>query len=110
VEKKLKIKSIKVREILDSGGKPTIEMVLKTNQGAFQASVPAGVSTGKYEAVELRDEDGRGVSKAIANIEKVIFPAIEKEEIEDQERIDDILNQLDSTKNKSRLGDRKSVV
>jgi enolase len=98
------IKSIKGREILDSRGNPTIEVELKTKEGIFSASVPSGASKGKYEAVELRDEDGRGVSKAIANIEKIIVPTLEKEDLTDQKRIDEILIQLDGTKNKSRLG------
>ena len=63
-----------------------------------------GVSTGKYEAEELRDKDGRGVKKAIENIEKIIAPALAKEDLLDQKRIDKILIQLDGTKNKSKLG------
>ena len=117
--KKFQIKSIKARKILNSGGNPTVEVELDTDLGIFRASVPSGVSTGKYEAVELRDEDGKGVKKAIENIEKIIFPAIEKEDFADQKRVDElrssspfanarvidkILIQLDATKNKSRLG------
>ncbi|MDP2864259.1 MAG: phosphopyruvate hydratase [bacterium] len=102
--KNSKIKSIKAREILDSRGMPTIEVELKTNLGKFLASVPSGVSTGKYEAVELRDEDGRGVKKAIKNIERVIAPVLSKEDATCQKRVDDILIKLDGTKNKSRLG------
>lgn len=93
-----KIKNIRAREILDSNGKPTVEVELKTNFGKFRASVPSGVSTGKYEAVVLE------IKKAIENIEKVIFPAIKKEDLSDQIRVDDILIQLDGTENKSRLG------
>ena len=99
-----KLKSIKAREILDSKGMPTVEVELTTDFGVFQSSVPSGVSTGKYEAMELRDEDGRGVKKAIANVEKIIAPALEKEDLTDQKKIDEILIQLDATKNKSRLG------
>lgn len=101
---KSKIKSIKAREILDSKGMPTVEVELKSDDGVFKASVPSGVSTGKYEAVELRDADGRGVKRAIENIEKIIAPVLKKEDITDQRRIDDILIQLDGTRNKSRLG------
>lgn len=99
----MKIKEIKAREILDSRGWPTVEVDLITDSGFFQASVPSGVSKGKYEAVELRDADG-GVKKALENIEKIIAPALEKEDLADQKRVDEILIQLDGTKNKSRLG------
>jgi len=101
---KSQIKNIKAREILDSKGMPTVEVELTTDSGVFKSSVPSGVSTGKYEAVELRDKDGRGGSWAIANVEKIIAPALEKEELSDQKKIDDILIKLDGTKNKSHLG------
>lgn len=99
-----KIKKIQAREILDSRGNPTIEVELATNFGVFQASVPSGVSKGKYEAAELRDKDGRGVKKAIENIEKIIAPALMKEDFLNQKHIDELLIKLDATKNKSRLG------
>src|SRR4030043_20762 len=95
---------IKAREILDSKGMPTVEVELKTDFGVFLASIPSGVSTGKYEAVELRDEDNKGVKKAIENIEKIIAPVIVKEDLTDQKKVDEILIELDGTKNKSRLG------
>ena len=98
------IKKIQAREILDSKGMPTAEAELETDFGKFSASVPSGVSAGKYEAVELRDRDGRGVKKAIENIEKIISPVLEKEDLTGQKRIDDILILLDGTENKSRLG------
>ena len=101
--KNSKIKKIQAREILDSNNKPTVEVKLETEWGKFLASVPSGVSTGKYEAKELRDEDG-GVDKAIGNIEKVIAPVLEKEGLTNQKRVDEILIKLDGTKNKSRLG------
>jgi len=104
IYKNSKIKSIKAREILDSRGEPTVEVDLTTDFGVFQASVPSGASKGKYEAVELRDEDGRGVKKAIENIERVIAPVLSKEDATCQKRLDDILIKLDGTKNKSRLG------
>ena len=103
-ENEVFIDSIKAREILDSKRMPTVEVELSTDFGVFRASVPSGVSTGKYEAMELRDEDGRGVSRVIANVEKIIAPALEKEGLTDQKRIDEILIKLDGTKNKSRLG------
>jgi len=103
-----KISLLRGREILDSKGMPTVEAELTTDPpaggGVFRASVPSGVSTGKYEAVELRDEDGRGVKKAISNIEKIIAPVLEKEDLTDQKKIDEILIKLDGTKNKARLG------
>ncbi len=94
---------ITAKEILDSNQKPTIEVELETDLGRFKASVPSGVSTGKYEAVELRDKDG-GVKKALANINGLIGPALEKEDLSNQKIIDDILIKLDATNNKARLG------
>ncbi|MDO8435879.1 MAG: enolase [bacterium] len=99
-----KISLLRGREILDSKGMPTVEVELETDFGKFLASVPSGVSTGKYEAVELRDEDGRGVKKVIENIEKIIAPSLKQEDLSDQKRVDEALIQLDGTKNKSRLG------
>jgi enolase len=98
-----KIFLLRGREILDSNNKPTVEVELKTNFGIFKSSVPSGVSTSKYEAVELRDKDG-GVKKAIENIGKIIAPVLIKEDLFDQKRIDEVLIQLDGTKNKSYLG------
>ncbi|MFC1789554.1 enolase [Patescibacteria group bacterium] len=97
------VKSIKAAEILDSKGVPTIETELKTDFGVFKSSIPSGVSTGKYEAVELRDVDG-GVKAAIENIEKIIAPVLTKEDLISQKKIDEILINLDGTKNKSHLG------
>jgi enolase len=102
---KSKIISIKAREIFDSRGNPTIEAELTMDDGdVFRAAVPSGASTGKYEAKELRDEDGKGVKAAIANTEKIIAPVLEKENFADQKKVDEILIQLDGTENKSRLG------
>ncbi len=105
---KSKIKSIKAREILDSRGNPTVEVELSTGLGVFQASVPSGASTGKYEAVELRDGGkryhGRGVSKAINNVNKIIAPKLKGKVAVRQEEIDNLLVKLDGTKNKSKLG------
>jgi len=99
-----KIKSIEAKEILDSRKIPTIETKILTDFGVFYASVPSGTSRGKFEAVEIRNKDGKGVKKAIENIEKIIAPALENEDPTDQKRIDEILINLDGTKNKSRLG------
>ncbi|PIU47154.1 phosphopyruvate hydratase, partial [bacterium (Candidatus Gribaldobacteria) CG07_land_8_20_14_0_80_33_18] len=104
----LKIKNIKAREILDSRGNPTVEVELETEEGIFVASVPSGASTGKYEAVELRDGGeryrGKGVLKAIKNIQGVIFPAIKNKDVSNQKEIDELMIELDGTPNKSRLG------
>lgn len=99
-----KIKKIKVKEILDSRGNPTVEIELETNKGKFSASVPSGASKGKYEALELRDEDGKGVKKAISNIKKIISPAIKNKEFSSQKEVDETLIELDGTENKSHLG------
>ena len=90
--------NIKAKEILDSRSCPTIEVELISGSARFLASVPSGVSTGKYEAAVLP------VAEAIKNIEKIIAPALLKEDLLDQKRIDKILIQLDGTKNKSKLG------
>lgn len=76
-----KIVDVKAREILDSRGNPTVECDVITEKGLFRAAVPSGASTGIYEALELRDKDasrylGKGVLKAIHNIETVIKPAL----------------------------------
>ncbi len=103
-----KIKQIKAREILDSRGNPTIEVELTTNSGFFYSSVPSGASTGKYEAVELRDGDkryhGKGVLNAVRNINEVIAPELIGKDVVCQKEIDDLMIKLDGTENKSRLG------
>ena len=103
-----KIKNIKAREILDSRGEPTVEVELKTDFGSFFSSVPSGVSKGKYEAVELRDGgkryQGKGVLKAVKNVNTIIAKKIKGKGVRNQEKIDQILIELDGTKNKSRLG------
>ena len=103
-----KIKSIKAREILDSRGNPTIKVDLITDQGKFSASVPSGASEGKYEALELRDGGkrfhGKGVLKAVKNVNEKIFPKIKGENPTRQKEIDDLMIELDGTENKSKLG------
>ena len=103
-----KIKSIKAREILDSRGNPTVEVELSTDLGIFLASVPSGVSKGKYEAVELRDGGkryrGQGVLKAIRNINEKIQPKLKGQDVTDQKKIDNLMIKLDGTENKSKLG------
>jgi len=99
-----KIKSIKAKEIKDSRGNPTIEVKLETERGKFFASVPSGASTGKNEALELRDADGKGVNNAIKNINKIIAPKLIDLNPENQSEIDKIIIELDGTENKSKLG------
>ena len=98
-----KIEKLSARTILDSRGSPTIEAVLVVNSKTFKASVPSGASTGTYEAVELRDQDG-GVSGAIENINEIIGPKLIGKNVCSQKEIDDLMISLDGTKNKSRLG------
>lgn len=102
--KDFKIQSLKAKEIIDSNKKPTLAVELKTNWGKFVSSVPSGVSTGEYEAVELRDADGRGAKGAADNVKKIIAPVLEKEFPDDQRQLDRFLIRLDGTKNKSKFG------
>lgn len=102
-------KSIYAREILDSRGNPTIEVELTTDAGLFRAAVPSGASTGAYEALELRDGDksrynGKGVQKAIANINDIIAPAMLGQDVTEQLKFDNKMLELDGTENKSKLG------
>ena len=104
------IQSIHARQILDSRGNPTVEVDVYTENGAYgRAAVPSGASTGVHEAVELRDEDkdvymGKGVLKAVANVNDLIAPELLGYDIFDQNQIDQIMISLDGTKNKSKLG------
>ncbi|OGZ65929.1 MAG: phosphopyruvate hydratase [Candidatus Staskawiczbacteria bacterium RIFCSPHIGHO2_02_FULL_34_10] len=99
-----KIKSIEAREIKDSRGKPTVEVELTTEKGSFVASCPSGASTGKNEALELRDSDGRGVSLAIKNVNEIIASKLKGKNPENQKELDELMISLDGTENKSRLG------
>ncbi|XP_045475080.1 enolase [Harmonia axyridis] len=105
------IKSIYARQIFDSRGNPTVEVDLVTDLGLFRAAVPSGASTGVHEALELRDGDkenyhGKGVSKAVNNINKTISPALVKANLEvtQQKEIDEFMIKLDGTDNKSKFG------
>ena len=104
------IADIRAREILDSRGNPTVEVEVLTENGIMgRAAVPSGASTGKYEAVELRDNDksrflGKGVLNACNNIDDKICEALIGEDVFDQRYIDDIMIELDGTHNKSVLG------
>ena len=106
----MKIKNVKGREILDSRGNPTVEVDVKLESGLVAtASVPSGASTGEHEAVELRDGNktrygGKGVLKAVSNINGEISELIVGMKVNEQELIDETLVALDGTNNKSRLG------
>ncbi len=105
-----KIEAIKAREILDSRGNPTVEADVWLDSGAFgRAAVPSGASTGTREAVELRDGDagrylGKGVRKAVANVETELAEALKGMDAADQRAIDQRMIELDGTENKERLG------
>ncbi|MCX6724388.1 MAG: enolase [Candidatus Staskawiczbacteria bacterium] len=99
-----KIKSIIAKEIKDSRGNPTVEVELETEKGSFIASVASGASTGENEALELRDPDGKGVSLAIKNVNKVIAPKLKGKDVLNQKEIDGLMIELDGTENKSKLG------
>jgi enolase len=104
------IASIHARQILDSRGNPTVEVDVITESGYIgRAAVPSGASTGKHEAVELRDGDksvyvGRGVLKAIANVNNIIAPKLLGVPVTDQAMVDRMLIELDGTDNKAKLG------
>src|SRR6476620_395209 len=104
------INRIHAREILDSRGKPTIEVDVRLESGALgRAAVPSGASTGEHEAWELRDSDtsrfgGKGVRKAVANVNKKIAPILKGLDARDQAKIDNKLIELDGTPNKKNLG------
>jgi enolase len=101
---------MKAREILDSRGNPTIEVdVVTANNFLGRAAVPSGASTGAHEACELRDKDdkrflGKGVRKAVQNVEEIIFKNIKGKNVFDQKALDKFLIELDGTENKSKLG------
>ena len=105
-----KIVKVYAREVLDSRGNPTVEAEVTTEFGAFgRAIVPSGASTGVHEAVELRDGDksrylGKGVSKAVANVNNEIAPAVIGMDVFDQRALDAKMIELDGTENKGRLG------
>jgi enolase len=104
------ISDIYAREVLDSRGNPTVEVEVYTESGAFgRALVPSGASTGEHEAIELRDGDksrylGKGVLKAVDNVNDVIAPALIGMDVTQQVLIDQTMLELDGTKNKGNLG------
>lgn len=105
-----KITAVRAMEILDSRGNPTVRVFVELNDGTSAcASVPSGASTGENEAIEMRDGDkerylGKGVLKAVANVNDVIAPELLGCNPTDQAKIDDLMIGLDGTENKSRLG------
>ncbi len=105
-----KINKIWAREILDSRGWPTVEVAGRLDTGQIAVfAVPAGASTGKHEALELRDQDperfyGKGVLKAVDNVNNILSRAVIGKDPSDQREIDNILRDLDGTENKSKLG------
>jgi len=104
------IQSVHARQILDSRGNPTVEVDIRTENGFLgRAAVPSGASTGKHEAVELRDEDnsvyvGKGVLKAVENVNDIIYPEIIGISVFEQNLVDKILLEIDGTPNKAKLG------
>src|SRR5271157_99868 len=105
----MKIVAVRARQVLDSRGNPTVEAEVMTTGGVGRASVPSGAATGRLEALELRDGDkrrfhGKGVEKAVHNVNKVIGPRLKGLECSAQKKIDDLMIRLDGTPNKSKLG------
>ncbi|KAF4594494.1 Enolase [Ophiocordyceps camponoti-floridani] len=105
------ITKVHARSVYDSRGNPTVEVDLVTETGLHRAIVPSGASTGQHEACELRDGDkskwgGKGVGKAVENVNSIIGPALIKEgiDVKDQSKVDKFLNGLDGTANKTKLG------
>src|SRR5690625_1973880 len=104
------ITEVYAREVLDSRANPTVEVEIKTESGAFgRALVPSGASTGEYEAIELRDGDedrylGKGVLKAVENVNEKIAPELIGIDVTRQNVIDYTMIELDGTANKAKLG------
>jgi len=104
-----KITKVHARQIFDSRGNPTVEVDVTTDLGLFRAAVPSGASTGIYEALELRDGDksrylGKGVSKAVNNVNNTLGPKIIGQDPVNQNAIDKLLLELDGTDDKKNLG------
>jgi enolase len=106
----VKIQTVHARQILDSRGNPTVEVEVGLDSGVVgRAAVPSGASTGRFEAVELRDGDpgvylGKGVLGAVENVDRELGPALSGADASDQAAVDRLLVELDGTPNKSRLG------
>ncbi|MEK7335657.1 MAG: phosphopyruvate hydratase [Candidatus Binatota bacterium] len=105
----MKIQRVHAREVLDSRGQPTIEVDVVLKNGSLgRATVPSGASTGEHEAVELRDGDkrflGKGVERAVGNVNRILAPRLRGREAKDQEGIDRLMIELDGSPNKGNLG------
>src|SRR6188474_1823078 len=106
----MRIRKIHGREVLDSRGNPTVEVDCILDSGVVgRAIVPSGASTGEHEALELRDGDkkrflGRGVLKAIGNVNNTLAPALVGRDATHQSQIDTLMQAMDGTRNKSKLG------
>ena len=103
------ITAVYAREILDSRGNPTVEVEVQTTSGSGRAAVPSGASTGEHEAIELRDGDkkrylGKGVLKAVDNVNQTLGPSVLGMDALDQTAIDKVLIEADGTPNKAKLG------
>ena len=104
------IEAVLAREVLDSRGNPTVEVEVILESGTMgRAIVPSGASTGAFEAVELRDGDkgrylGKGVEKAVENVNEIIAPELEGMDCFDQPAVDAVMIELDGTPNKGKLG------
>ncbi len=103
------IKDVEARQILDSRGNPTVEVEVRLEDGSIgRASVPSGASTGEYEAVELRDGGkrwmGKGVSKAIKNVNRIVGPKVKGMDATHQTEVDQLMIELDGTVDKEKLG------
>jgi len=103
------INAVIAREILDSRGNPTVEVEVQTESGRGRAAVPSGASTGEHEAIELRDGDkkrffGKGVQKAVANVNQSLGPSILGLDALDQAEVDAVLCEADGTPNKGKMG------
>lgn len=109
MDRQLPIRDIFAREILDSRGNPTLEAeVLAGEDIVGRAAVPSGASTGRYEALELRDREkrygGRGVERAVENVNSILAPVVIGRDVFDQEGLDRALIEADGTRDKSNLG------
>jgi enolase len=103
------ITAVYAREILDSRGNPTVEVEVQTDRGSGRAAVPSGASTGEHEAIELRDGDkkrygGKGVLKAVANVNQTLGPSVIGLDALDQAEVDRVMREADGTPNKGKLG------
>ena len=107
--KSVKITAVRAREVLDSRGNPTVEVEVSTQTSMGRASVPSGASTGRHEALELRDGDaerfhGKGVSKAVSNVNGILGPELKGLDPSDQKGLDSRMIRMDGTPNKAKLG------